>query len=83
MFLLTWRKTTLEFWTNHLKEHFFTGRLVMINTMNLPQMIIRIANEFSETPEPRSRDEGDYSGQQFLEEILNLNLKKRKKLSKN
>jgi len=42
----------------------------MINTMNLPQMMVRIASEFSETPGPRSRDEGDYSGQQFLEEIL-------------
>jgi hypothetical protein len=38
--------------------------------MNLPQLMIRVASEFSETPGPRSRDEGDYSGQQFLEEIL-------------
>ena len=47
--------------------------------MNLPQMIIRIANEFSETPGPRSRDEGDYSGQQFLEEILKPKFEEAKK----
>jgi folate-dependent tRNA-U54 methylase TrmFO/GidA len=33
-------------------------------------MMIRVANDFSETPGPRSRDEGKDSGQQFLEELL-------------
>jgi len=31
---------------------------------------ITIAKEFSETPGPRSRAEGDFSGEEFLEEIL-------------
>lgn len=32
--------------------------------------IIRIAKDFSETPGPRAQDEGDFSGEQFLQEIL-------------
>jgi len=32
--------------------------------------IINIAKEFSETPGPRARDEGDFSGEAFLEEVL-------------
>lgn len=32
---------------------------------------ISIASDFSKTPGPRFRNEGDFSGQQFLEEILN------------
>lgn len=31
---------------------------------------ITIARDFSETPGPRSRDEGDFSGEEFLERIL-------------
>jgi len=31
---------------------------------------LSIAKEFSETPGPRSRDEGEFSGQQFLEDLL-------------
>jgi hypothetical protein len=31
---------------------------------------LSIANDFSKTPGPRSRDEGDFSGEQFLEELL-------------
>jgi hypothetical protein len=31
---------------------------------------ITIAKEFSETPGPRSKDEGDFSGEEFLEKIL-------------
>lgn len=33
-------------------------------------MQISVAREFSDTPGPRSRDEGDFSGEQFLEELL-------------
>jgi len=33
-------------------------------------MKISIAKDFSETPGPRSRDEGEFSGEQFLEELL-------------
>lgn len=33
-------------------------------------MILSIAKEFSETPGPRSRSEGDFSGEQFLEDVL-------------
>lgn len=32
--------------------------------------VISIARDFSETPGPRARDEGDFSGDQFLEEVL-------------
>lgn len=32
--------------------------------------IIRIAKDFSETPGPRARDEGDFSGDEFLQDIL-------------
>jgi STAS-like domain of unknown function (DUF4325) len=42
----------------------------MINTINTTKMMIRVANEFSETPGPRSRDEGEDSGQEFLERLL-------------
>jgi hypothetical protein len=31
---------------------------------------ITIAKEFSETPGPRSKEEGDFSGEEFLERIL-------------
>ena len=31
---------------------------------------LKIAKEFSETPGPRARDEGDFSGEQFLDELL-------------
>jgi hypothetical protein len=31
---------------------------------------LNIAREFSETPGPRSRDEGEFSGDQFLDELL-------------
>lgn len=33
-------------------------------------IILNIARDFSETPGPRSRAEGDFSGEQFLEEKL-------------
>ena len=32
--------------------------------------VISIAKGFSETPGPRARDEGDFSGDQFLEDVL-------------
>lgn len=32
--------------------------------------VISIAKEFSDTPGPRARDEGDFSGDQFLEDVL-------------
>lgn len=32
--------------------------------------VISIARDFSETPGPRARDEGDFSGDQFREEVL-------------
>ena len=32
--------------------------------------VISIGKEFSETPGPRARDEGDFSGDQFLEDVL-------------
>jgi len=35
-----------------------------------PQITLCIATEFSETPGPRTREEGDFSGEQFLEELL-------------
>ena len=41
-----------------------------MNTMSLPKFNILVSTEFSETPGPRNREEGDFSGQQFLEEIL-------------
>jgi hypothetical protein len=34
------------------------------------KLLLSIANEFSETPGPRSRVEGDFSGELFLEELL-------------
>ena len=33
-------------------------------------LTLSIARQFSETPGPRTRDEGDFSGMQFLEELL-------------
>lgn len=36
----------------------------------MERKIIRIATEFTDTPGPRYRDEGPYSGQQFREEYL-------------
>lgn len=33
-------------------------------------MNLKVAKEFSRTPGPRARDEGDFSGQQFREECL-------------
>jgi hypothetical protein len=33
-------------------------------------MILSIAKEFTETPGPRAREEGEFSGEQFLEEYL-------------
>lgn len=33
-------------------------------------IIVNIATAFSKTPGPRSPDEGDYSGEEFLEKIL-------------
>jgi hypothetical protein len=41
----------------------------MIMTTNVMK-IISIAKDFSETPGPRARDEGEFSGDQFLQEIL-------------
>jgi hypothetical protein len=35
-----------------------------------PGMFIKVASEFSETPGPRSREEGEFSGAEFLENIL-------------
>jgi len=32
--------------------------------------IIRIAKDFSETPGSRARDEGDFSGDEFLQDVL-------------
>jgi hypothetical protein len=33
-------------------------------------VIVSIARDFSETPGPRTRNEGDFSGEKFLEEVL-------------
>jgi hypothetical protein len=33
-------------------------------------LYLSVAKEFSETPGPRSREEGDWSGEQFLEDVL-------------
>lgn len=33
-------------------------------------MILKIAEEFSDVPGPRSRKEGDYSGEEFREQLL-------------
>jgi hypothetical protein len=49
-----------------LRVHWSTGRHRMEATM----LIISLARDFSDTPGPRSRDEGDWSGEQFLDEIL-------------
>ncbi len=39
--------------------------------MSLAQgLVLSVAKEFSETPGPRARNEGDFSGEQFLAEIL-------------
>ena len=39
--------------------------------MGLPQGIhLSVAKEFSETPGPRAREEGEFSGEQFLDEVL-------------
>jgi hypothetical protein len=32
--------------------------------------VISVARDFSETPGPRSKDEGDYSGEVFLQDLL-------------
>ena len=32
--------------------------------------VISVAKEFSDTPGPRARDEGDFSGDAFLEDVL-------------
>ena len=42
----------------------------MMNTISTTKMMIHVASEFSETPGPRSRDEGKDSGQEFLERLL-------------
>ena len=36
----------------------------------MPDLTFKISSQFSRTPGPRNRDEGDFSGQQFLEEHL-------------
>jgi hypothetical protein len=36
----------------------------------VPKSIIRIAEEFTKTPGPRNQAEGDFSGEAFLEKIL-------------
>jgi hypothetical protein len=44
---------------------------------------IKISNEFSETPGARHRSDGDFSGQEFFEEILEpayLSLKENEKI---
>jgi hypothetical protein len=39
--------------------------------MNISQQkYLSVAKAFSETPGPRSRNEGDFSGEAFLEEVL-------------
>jgi hypothetical protein len=39
---------------------------------DMPATLLRIsvAKDYSDTPGPRSKDEGDYSGQEFLERLL-------------
>lgn len=39
-------------------------------------MILSIAKEFTETPGPRLRNEGDFSGEQFLDEVLSPRFEK-------
>jgi hypothetical protein len=34
------------------------------------QQTIRVSKDFSETPGPRSRDEGEFSGEEFLDKLL-------------
>jgi hypothetical protein len=41
--------------------------------MNMPthvMKVISIAKDFADTPGPRARDEGDFSGEEFLEGVL-------------
>jgi hypothetical protein len=41
--------------------------------MNMPTHVLKvisIAKDFAETPGPRARDEGDFSGEEFLERLL-------------
>ncbi len=38
--------------------------------MEAIKLLLSVANEFSDTPGPRSRVEGDFSGELFLEELL-------------
>lgn len=40
------------------------------------ELIIKIASEFTKTPGPRNRTEGEFSGEQFREEILCTKLEK-------
>jgi len=41
--------------------------LAMLKTI---QQTIRVSKDFSETPGPRSRDEGEFSGEEFLDKLL-------------
>lgn len=34
------------------------------------EILIRVATDFSDTPGPRHRSEGDFSGDEFLEDVL-------------
>lgn len=36
----------------------------------MEDLYLNVASEFSDTPGPRSRDEGEFSGQEFLDNIL-------------
>jgi STAS-like domain of unknown function (DUF4325) len=41
-----------------------------MTTTTMPRIEINVASQFSRTPGPRKRSEGDFSGEQFLEDLL-------------
>lgn len=51
------------------------GNFLLLGVYNVSksldeQLWVFVARDFSDTPGPRRRDEGDHSGEQFLEECL-------------
>jgi hypothetical protein len=52
---------------NRSKAHSSIGKLANSKEIFAE---IKISKDFSQTPGPRSRDEGDFSGQEFLEDLL-------------
>ena len=60
-------KMNTQILENRSKAHSSIGKLVN-NKESFVE--IKISRDFSQTPGPRSRDEGDFSGKEFLETIL-------------